>query len=434
MVVIMINLVCYYHQKTEYIGEHMLLFFYLKRELIMKISENIYIDWYGFDRVVSTDTSELGKIVRRINNIRGLNSTVDAKLYLVDTLLRVINHKLLILVKEFPQALAFEVQPCLDNFGELEINGNFFDLDEEEIDTFSNHYDIEIADKCITNIYCIFKKFFQIPFDMFTNPFNTLTVIDTVTKRRFDVWVRIGSIILGTPVEKLEHVSDRVIRDNIFERVFNKSYKNKDIELKDRLTKQLQNSNFGKLIDYVDTDIEITKQVINNIYGYKKEENNMPPKSYYKDMFTEPSQAVKDESRHKLIQSMEILLGIIDVKFNDPATIVFWDDGTKTVVKCQEGDTFDPEKGLAMAIVKKHCGNEGYFNRIFKKWCPEPEEEKSEDESLASYNNIIGSIKNLANALKADNSEDNVETKEFTKANDGYDDITWLTRRSYDRA
>ena len=30
--------------------------------------------------------------------------------------------------------------------------------------------------------------------------------------------------------------------------------------------------------------------------------------------------------------------------------------------------------------------------------------------------------------------EDNVETKDFTKANDGYDDLTWLTRRSYDRA
>ena len=166
----------------------------------MKISENIYIDWCGFDRVVSTDTRELDRIVRRINNIRGLNSTVNAKLYLVDTLLRVINHKLLILVKEFPQALAFEVQPCLDNFGELEIKGNFFDLDEEEIDTFSDMYDITIADKCITNMYCIFKKFFQIPFDMFTNPFNTLTVIDTVKKQRFDVWARIGCIILGLPV------------------------------------------------------------------------------------------------------------------------------------------------------------------------------------------------------------------------------------------
>lgn len=60
--------------------------------------------------------------------------------------------------------------------------------------------------------------------------------------------------------------------------------------------------------------------------------------------------------------------GIKNVIFNDPATIVFWLDGTKTVVKCGEGDIFDPEKGLAMAIAKKAFGNQGnYYNEI-KKW------------------------------------------------------------------
>ena len=59
---------------------------------------------------------------------------------------------------------------------------------------------------------------------------------------------------------------------------------------------------------------------------------------------------------------------IKDVIFNDPATIVFWKDGSKTVVKCKGKDTFDPEKGLAMAIVKKVFGNKGnYYNHI-KKW------------------------------------------------------------------
>ena len=52
---------------------------------------------------------------------------------------------------------------------------------------------------------------------------------------------------------------------------------------------------------------------------------------------------------------------IKNVIFNDPATIVFWEDGTKTVVKCQDGDEFDPEKGLAMAIVKKAYGNKGNY-------------------------------------------------------------------------
>lgn len=62
-----------------------------------------------------------------------------------------------------------------------------------------------------------------------------------------------------------------------------------------------------------------------------------------------------------------------NVIFNDPATIVLWSDGTKTVVKCQEGDVYDPEKGLAMAISKKALGNKGNFNEVFKKWLPDEE-------------------------------------------------------------
>lgn len=64
---------------------------------------------------------------------------------------------------------------------------------------------------------------------------------------------------------------------------------------------------------------------------------------------------------------------IVKVIFNDPATIVFWGDGTKTVVKAMN-EPFDPEKGLAMAIAKYHFGNEGNYYNVFKQWLPEPEE------------------------------------------------------------
>ena len=64
---------------------------------------------------------------------------------------------------------------------------------------------------------------------------------------------------------------------------------------------------------------------------------------------------------------------IKNVIFNDPATIVFWEDGTKTVVKCQDGDEFDPEKGLAMAITKKAYGNKGSYCNKMKKWLPKEE-------------------------------------------------------------
>lgn len=61
-------------------------------------------------------------------------------------------------------------------------------------------------------------------------------------------------------------------------------------------------------------------------------------------------------------------LAIKDVIFNPPATIVLWNDGTKTVVKA-ENEVFDKEKGLAMAICKRTNGNNGRYFEAFKKYC-----------------------------------------------------------------
>lgn len=60
-------------------------------------------------------------------------------------------------------------------------------------------------------------------------------------------------------------------------------------------------------------------------------------------------------------------LKIENVIFSEPATIVFWGDGSKTVVKAQNED-FDLEKGLAMAISKKVYGNDHGYYEPFKKW------------------------------------------------------------------
>lgn len=71
------------------------------------------------------------------------------------------------------------------------------------------------------------------------------------------------------------------------------------------------------------------------------------------------------------------LPSIKNVIFNDPATIIFWTDGTKTVVKAQD-EPYDPEKGMAMAIAKKALGNQGNYCNVFKKWLPEEEEVEKE--------------------------------------------------------
>lgn len=59
---------------------------------------------------------------------------------------------------------------------------------------------------------------------------------------------------------------------------------------------------------------------------------------------------------------------IKNVIFNPPATIVFWNDGTKTVVKCQNDEAFDNEKGITVAFFKKMHGNKGHYFEEIKKW------------------------------------------------------------------
>jgi hypothetical protein len=70
-------------------------------------------------------------------------------------------------------------------------------------------------------------------------------------------------------------------------------------------------------------------------------------------------------------------MDISKVIFNYPATIVFWADGTKTIVKCKEGDQWDPHAGISAAIAKK------FFGTQVNKWVKKAEYAKvppSEDE------------------------------------------------------
>lgn len=61
-----------------------------------------------------------------------------------------------------------------------------------------------------------------------------------------------------------------------------------------------------------------------------------------------------------------------DVIYNKPATIVLWEDGTKTVVKCDERDEYDPKIGLALCYMKKALGNSSRaLNDVLKKWSVE---------------------------------------------------------------
>lgn len=150
-----------------------------------------------------------------------------------------------------------------------------------------------------------------------------------------------------------------------------------------------------RLISMLKIRAEAFKETLNRIYGKQKEKHIMnyidtdiaSTYAAYNDMYrkhimncfdTDEASvyAAYNNMYKKKTQRQKALDKIQNVIFNDPATIVIWADGSKTVVKA-ENEPYDPEKGLAMAIAKKFFDNKGYYFDVFKKWLPvEDEEEK----------------------------------------------------------
>ena len=85
-----------------------------------------------------------------------------------------------------------------------------------------------------------------------------------------------------------------------------------------------------------------------------------------------------DGVEYKVVSTIEKVI------FHDPATIVYWTDGTKTVVKTHN-ESCDKEKGLSMAIAKKTLGKD---YKLIRELC-----EKKEEENLSF--DIKGFCKNM---------------------------------------
>lgn len=114
----------------------------------------------------------------------------------------------------------------------------------------------------------------------------------------------------------------------------------------------------NEIVEYLKNDVEVSMSV-GELYRLERDANKIGCR-------------VVAESWFKSVN----MPGIEKVIFSGPCTIVLWDDNTKTVVRAQGDDVFDPEKGLAMAISKKALGNKGNYFDEFKKWLPEEEKEK----------------------------------------------------------
>lgn len=100
------------------------------------------------------------------------------------------------------------------------------------------------------------------------------------------------------------------------------------------------------------------------------------------------------------------------VLFDPPSTVVFWSDGSQTVVKCNVHDDFDPEQGLIMAIVKRFANNDPYFykriqNVLYESGCEIPVGGyKQIDKTEGIKNNIETARELLRDADKANEQID----------------------------
>lgn len=64
--------------------------------------------------------------------------------------------------------------------------------------------------------------------------------------------------------------------------------------------------------------------------------------------------------------------------FQPPATIVYWEDGDKTVVKCMSSQQFDEQAGYAAAFMKKVYGTHAAFKSMLKEKSVTKETKKKE--------------------------------------------------------
>jgi len=126
-------------------------------------------------------------------------------------------------------------------------------------------------------------------------------------------------------------------------------------------------------IDLADTVLVLN---VNNYIGESTKSEIEYAKSIGKPVYyLETPDALKRQTEDTVIDKVPQAEHIV---FNDPATVVFWDDGTKTVVKVAEGDKFSEEYGMAMAYMKKIFGSNRKFKRLVDKFKPATRKENKQ--------------------------------------------------------
>ena len=85
---------------------------------------------------------------------------------------------------------------------------------------------------------------------------------------------------------------------------------------------------------------------------------------------------------------------ITKVLYNNPATIVFWSDGTQTRNVCPKDTLYNPDTGLAFCVLKKFMGGDE-LAKLFNDW------------ELKDYRRDKGNWVELKDVRKAHKKENN---------------------------
>ena len=156
------------------------------------------------------------------------------------------------------------------------------------------------------------------------------------------------------------HIEDRSDPDHVVEHVFNADEVDVCVDVD------------------VDADVEIE---IDDELPFDEE---CPDKSCECDNCKYFDECFADEIYHDP-EDVPPMWGIPDIDrvvFSGPATIVFWDDGTKTVVKAMKGEKVEHYAGFAAACMKKMFGStsraKAIMNECAVEEIPKPKKHKPE--------------------------------------------------------
>ena len=99
-------------------------------------------------------------------------------------------------------------------------------------------------------------------------------------------------------------------------------------------------------------------------------------------------------ARNPYYTSIENLSGLLKVDFytprkiifNDPVSVVFWQDGTKTIVRRTKGEKFNKYTAFTAALAKKIFGNNTRVNAIVKNGIDQKEKDAAKKAKMAKKN------------------------------------------------